>query len=538
MNDELITTSLIYNFQMVLPEIVLVVFACFIFLGGTFRANKHLWAVVSLLALACSAVVIPLSHRDVTLNSFASPIVGDALGDFVRWLSLAGGMLLVLFSWSETGDEQAGDYFGCLMIIIAGLSLVGAANELVTLFIALEMISIPTYIMLYLPKNDNATQESAVKYFMLSIFSSAILLFGFSYLYGLAGSTNLSVILYTLRSSQDVTTIPLFAQVAVIMILAGLGFKIAAVPFHFYAPDVYEGTSAGMAALLAFVPKVAGFVALIRVLGFVIPSELFVQNKPIGMALSSQIPILLWFLAAITMLVGNVLALLQNNIKRMLAYSSVAHAGYMLIALSAAPYLRNVGAFAPDGIESILYYLAAYGAMTIGAFAVISYLDNDQRPMETVDDLAGLSKTHPGISLLMVIFLFSLIGMPFTAGFTGKLLIFFGAIGVNPTGNDTNVIVLFRVLAFIAAINAAIGGWYYLRLIAMMYLRTAIKPAQPKASLPILLTIVICAILTIGLALPPGAKWMLEAVSYGSGRNIAPVPQAELNGPAQALLDR
>jgi NADH-quinone oxidoreductase subunit N len=311
---------------------------------------------------------------------------------------------------------------------------------------------------------------------------------------------------------------PAIALVALMLVVAGLGFRITAVPFHFYAPDVFQGTSLGGAALLSFVPKIAGFVALLRVLGFVLPvlpEGVLPPDGRVGLALSDQVPILLWFLAAVTMLLGNLLALLQDNLKRLLAYSSIAHAGYMLVALAVAPYLRQPGgdASGPDGLEALIYYLVAYGAMTLGAFAVITYLNTRERPVEEVDDLAGLWSSHPGIALLMVLFLFSLIGIPLTAGFTGKFLVLFGAMSVPLEGQAT----LFRVLAFIGVVNAAIGGWYYLRIIAVMYLRTPLRPLETKRAWPGLATLWICALLTIGLSIPPGADWLLSAARSAVG---------------------
>jgi NADH-quinone oxidoreductase subunit N len=283
------------------------------------------------------------------------------------------------------------------------------------------------------------------------------------------------------------------------------------VPFHFYAPDVYEGTATVVAALLAYVPKVAGFVALLRVLGFVLPWSGEAQRFSIGLGLSEQVPLLLWFLAAVTMFVGNILGLLQDNMKRLLAYSSVAHAGYMLIALAVAPYLRQ--AAGPDGLEALLFYLVAYGLMTVGAFGVIANLSTSERPVVTVDDLAGLSRSHPGIAAIMAIFLFSLIGIPLTAGFTGKLMVFFGAMAV-PSSEQAS---LFRVLALLGVINAAIGAWYYLRVLAVMYLRNPLEPLTPRPRVAGMLTLWICAILTIGLSVPPGAEWLLQAARHAAG---------------------
>lgn len=517
MGTESLNRALVEFFPRLFPEAILVAAACFAFLGATMRASRNIWYLVSLGSLTVGLLIV-LGQETVTgsvrLETLASPVVFDNLAWFIRVLAFGGGFLLVLFSWSEVPERQSADFLGCLLIAIAGLSLSGSANDAIGLFLSLEMISIPTYVLLYLPRHDEAAQEAAMKYFLLSVFSSAFLLLGFSYLYGLAGTTNLSGIVQVLGTT-DPNAPPALASVALIMVVAGLGFKITAAPFHFYAPDVYEGAPTVGAALLAFVPKAAGFVALLRVLGFVFPQAISVPAG-IGFAFGRQTPILLWFLAVITMFAGNLLALWQDNLKRLLAYSSIAHAGYMLVALAVAPYLRQSGrSGGADGVEALLYYLVAYGAMTIGAFAVISHLSTLDRPVETVDDLAGLSRTHPGIALVMVLFLFSLIGIPLTAGFTGKFLIFFGALAVP--GEEARITTLFLVLALLGMINAAIGAWYYLRIVAVMYLRASLRPVASKWCPAGLATLGICALLTLGLSLPPAADWLVRAARLASG---------------------
>lgn len=508
-----ISALLAGQFEFLLPEIILAIFACVLFLGGTWSSRGGLWACVALLGLAMAAVFLarrpdnPMSAEAI----YGTPLIFDTLGHFVRWIALATGALLVLFGWNDVPDRHAADFHACLLTIIAGTGLTALANDLVTLFLALELVSIPTYILLYLPRHDEEAQEAAMKYFYLSVLSSALMLFGFSYLYGLAGTTNIAALQQALLGATDVRQIPLIAQVALIMVVAGLGFRITAVPFHFYAPDVYQGTATVCAAMLAFVPKVVGFVALLRVLGFVLPPGLRPESGQIGMGLSDHVPVLFWFLAAVTMILGNLLALLQDNIKRLLAYSSVSHAGYMLVALASAPYLRSRGG--PDGVEALLYYLVAYGTMTIGAFAVLSYLNDGGQRVETVDDLAGLSSSHPVVALCMAIFMFSLIGIPLTAGFTGKFLIFFGAMAVP----DEHA-VLFRILALIGMINAAIGGWYYLRIVAIMYLRQPLRPLQNRYSISGVLTLGTCAVLTLAFSVPPGAQWLIHAAHKAAGR--------------------
>lgn len=522
--NELQDALLAGHFRLILPEIVLVAAACVLFLGGAFSPGRERWCwtalgglVAALLALSYTAGIAAPAGAAESVATYATPFVFDSLANLIRRVAIVAGVLFVLFSWNEVPERQTPDFLACLLVIIAGVCLTACANDLVSMFLALELISIPTYILLYLPRHDDASQEASVKYFLLSVFSSGLLLFGFSYLYGLAGTTNIAAIVHTLSAHTE-HEMPAVAQVALIMIVAGLGFRMTVAPFHFYAPDVYQGAPTVAAALLAFVPKLAGFVALVRVLGFVSSDGVLPGGGPLGMALSDQVPILLWVLAVLSMSLGNLLALLQDNLKRLLAYSSIAHAGYMLVALAAAPYMSDPAAganerggpmfFHSEGVQALLYYLVAYGVMTIGAFAVIAYLSAPDRAVENVDDLAGLGSARPHIAVITTVFLFSLIGMPLTAGFTGKFLIFFGALNIpGPASEATS----FRWLVVIGMINAAIGGWYYLRIIAVMYLRGSLKPIQPRCNRPGLVMLVVCTALTISLSIPPAANWLLDA---------------------------
>ena len=511
-----------------LPEVVLCLAACLLFLAATFRIPRAAFGVLTLLAIAGAAVALIVVRQRVPfleqageadlVNAmrYAAPVTFTPYALLFKNLALITGALLVFLGWEEGGKQHAGEYFGCLLLITAGIGLAASANDLITLFVALELVSIPTYMLLYVPRATTASQESAVKYFMLSIFSSALLLFGFSYLYGLTGSMNIPSIVETLSSGQTVslgggTAAPWrgMVLVALVMIVAGLGFKVTAVPFHFYAPDVYQGTTTPAAALLSFVPKIVGFAALIKLLGFT-------GGEGTMTALGTQVPVLLWIMAAVTMTLGNILALWQTNLKRLLAYSSVAHAGYMLIGLAVAPRLAaTLGGqtAAIGGVEATLFYLGAYGAMTLGAFAVLHLLSQNGRTVENEDDLVGLGKTHPGIALVMTLFLLSLIGIPLTAGFTGKALLFFEALGVNSgklegltkdqLAQAAEQARLYGYLALIGAINAAIAAWYYLRILAAMYLREAIDPLPKLKLSPAVVTVVLCAVLTLTLGVAP-----------------------------------
>jgi NADH-quinone oxidoreductase subunit N len=606
-NSSDILTALTGFFPAVLPEVVLGIAACVLFLGGTWRTNRHLWGGVALVALALAFLLVavpyaadrkveslrqqigqgveglskleeagkaekiaelrrdtdrlltaPLgvptiearrAHLDAVrslpgaeeeadtlaqgLNAtlHASPVLSTRLALLIRLVALLGAAVLLLFSWNEVPASQAADYHACLLFVTAGVGLTAAANDLVVLFLTLELISIPTYVMLYLCRHLEGTageeaQEAAMKYFLLSVFSSALLLFGFSYLYGLGATTNLTALHGALAIGPE-TPLPGVAVMALLMVVAGLGFRITAVPFHFYAPDVYQGTSTGMAALLAFVPKVAGFVALIRVVGLASPAELTVP----GPLLADHLPRILFILAAFTMSLGNVLALLQNNLKRLLAYSSVAHAGYMLVGLAAAPKLP-VSAGAPvGGTGAVLFYLVAYGAMTVGAFAVLHYLTpttEGGRPAEEVEDLGGLARTQPGVALLLALFLFSLIGIPLTAGFYGKFYVILAALGLPVGGAGPEAVQArelvwwFRGLALLAMLNAAVGAWYYLRIIAVMYLREPAETTARPRAWPVLTAIWACALITLGVGIYPTP--VLDAVRAAVPQQSAAPP--------------
>jgi NADH-quinone oxidoreductase subunit N len=513
------------SFTLIGPEVILVLAACILFLGGIARPSRNVWGVGAIISLALAALALLLSKSGPlrATDLFAGPLVLDNLAILIKWLAILGGAVLVLFSWNEVAENWAAEYHACVLLIVAGMCLTGAANELVVLFLALELTSIPTYVLLYLARTDRAAQESAMKYFLLSVFSSALLLFGFSYLYGIAGTTNLPAIIAALAEAGT-SAIPGLAVVALVMVIAGLGFRISAVPFHFYAPDVYQGTTTALAALLAFVPKVVGFVALVRVLGFVhlesLVRGLELPDSAPGPILSAQLPTLLWILAAVTMTLGNILALLQDNLKRLLAYSSVAHAGYMLIGLAAAAaphgFTPEAAEHASASVNAVLFYLVAYGAMTVGAFAVIACLNTPEQPVENVEDLAGLSRSHPSLALVMALFLFSLIGIPLTAGFVGKLQLFLGAMAVQNTAEAGAVdqARLFRILALIGALNAAIGAWFYLRIAVVMYLRDPARRLGAVRAGPILAAVLLCAAVTLlfGIYPEPLARKAREAL--------------------------
>jgi len=489
------------SWEFILPEIVLVATACVHFLAGPFLVSeggeapaglRHRWGGLALAGLLAAAFFW-LRASPLADAAPLGPFRLDELSWFVRGLALAGGAVLLLTAWNRTDDSRAAEHHACLLLITAGVSLVGAANDLIVLFLALELVSIPTYVMLYLGgtglgRQGAAGQEAVVKYFLLSIFSSALVLLGFAYLYGVTGTTNFTAMYAALTSGAVPPPVLVLSAAAVI---AGLCFRVTAVPFHFYAPDVFQGTSTGGAAMLSFVPKVAGFVALLRVL--TVPSY---GAGPETLAETAE-PIF-WGLAVLSMCVGNVLAFLQTDVRRLMAYSSIAHAGYMLVGLAVAPY----GSATVAGIPAMLFYLATYGAMTVGVFAILAAVragDADTDQATTTEDLAGLNTTHPLAALLMTVFLFSLTGLPPTAGFLGKLQLFFAAWSAD-TGST-------RCLAVVMAVNAAISAWYYLRPIGVMYLQAPKAGKIRPLEAPAFVGGLICAAMTIALFVAPDWLW-------------------------------
>lgn len=440
---ETITSSI----ALVVPETFLLLAGCALIGIGAFLSgprpgeesknrNRWGWTMLGLLVVTAG---IGLLRGDSSEPMARGLFRFDETSRACEQLTLLGGVLLVLMGWSNAPARALPEYYGSLAILLSGLAFVGSANDLTTLFLALELVSIPTYVLLSVCRRDVNGREAMLKYFTLSSFSSCIFLLGLSYLYGIAGSTDLESIARALtqHSSSLVT-------VALTLVLCGLAFRATVVPFHFYASDVFAGTSLTMAALLSYLPKIAGFVAILRIAGGV--------SLEAGAPTLSMTPVLL--LAGLTMTVGNALALVQTNWRRLLAYSSVAHSGYLLVGVA--------GVLSANVSPEVVYgYLAVYGAMTLGAFAITIGLQSRPRPMERIEDLRGLVTRSPLAAFGLLICLISLIGLPLTGGFWAKLGIFLSAIATDVPS--------MRVLAVLMALNAAIAAAYYLRVAAVLF---------------------------------------------------------------------
>ncbi|MEN6407567.1 MAG: NADH-quinone oxidoreductase subunit N [Thermoguttaceae bacterium] len=463
------------NLPSLAPEMIVVAVAAAIFLAGAFWDARRLWGWIAWAALASAALALGF---------------GPAPG-LVRWLALGFGWLLV----SLAARSAAAESVGSLLVSIAGWMLVARADDLATLFVGLEMVSIPTYVLLALGRRDAEGQESTAKYFFLSVLSSAVLLYGFSFFYGVTGSIELSAI----RTAMP-TGFEAFDRLAAGLIFAGLCFKITAVPFQFYAPDVYEGNTYPNAALLSVVPKAAGLAAMVKLLVIALPCPgAFVWQMVVAVSILS-------------MTLGNVLALWQENLRRMLAYSSIAQSGYLLIGLAVA--MGGVASGRWDGIAAMWFYFITYAAATTGAMAVLEYLGRSDRRLDGIEELAGLGRTRPAAAAVLAVCLLGLTGVPPLAGFWGKLLLFGGALNVAGSAQ-----LWFIALAVVGVLNAAVGAAYYLRVVAVLYFRTPLATPRTEGGRGAWIAAVVCALLTVAIGVWPGpwraavGRWSVETKS-------------------------
>ncbi len=501
--------------RFLMPEMVLVAVATLVYLGGAFVASRGIWSWIAAAGIGAAALALWQPHAEPGML-----IHGDFFATYVRWLVLALGMLWVMLSARSAAEGAAAEYYGSLLMVIAGLMITSIAADLVLLFLGLELISIPTYLLLYLARRDPASQEVTTKYFFLSVLASALLLYGFSFLYGVAGTTRLDALQMVL---QDALAKPdgaaaafrSLAALGLVLVFAGLGFRLAAVPFHFYAPDVFQGTTHGNAALLSAAPKIAAVVALVRIVA--------IAMSELDPAIGWQIAVVL---ALVTMTLGNVLALWQDNVRRLMAYSSIAHGGYMLIglavALAAAKGAASVGDF--DGVAAMILYLTVYALATTGIFAALAYLGRSGEQLNDVDELAGLARTRPLAAFALAVCLFSLTGIPPLAGFWGKLTLFSGALGISSPSSATPFQTWFLVLAIGGVLNAAIAAAYYLRLVAAMYFRSPASTPHAQGGIGAWAAMVVCAVCVTAAGLYPAplVRNTQHAADDAQGKGIAP----------------
>lgn len=440
------------------PELTLLTGAIVVLLSGL-APSPRLRGAAGWLAVLTVLAALLIAWNMGPPHSARLGMRFDDLSWYVRLIALSIGLLVLLIHLHLPAPDERGDMFAMILFSLLGILLTGLADDLVLLFLAMELVSVPTYVLVAASRGDIRAQEAGVKYFFLGALSSALMVYGFSFIYGASGTTALSDVYLHGWSG--------YLALGLVLAFAGMAFKIVAVPFHVYAADVYQGAASPVTGLLGFFPKVAGFVALVKLLWLIQPPEAVAA----GWEMPNAAFVFLWVAAAATMTLGNVLGLMQTNVKRMLAYSSVAHSGYMLLAVLVGPVTG--GAALRDGVSAMLFYIVVYGAMNLGVFAVLAMLRSGGRAAEALDDLAGLARQQPMAALGLTICVFSLLGMPPTAGFTGKVYIFTGALAADATHGHRGALM---ALAIIGLLNSAVAAAYYLRIVAACYLREPQRP--------------------------------------------------------------
>src|SRR5580704_13457869 len=434
----------------ILPEMILTIAGVLVmFMEAVFTndGQRKIYGPFSIVALL-AALVASLSASGEPGAAFSNMLIIDGFASFFRALVIAIGVIAILSSIEYLRREKSagGEYYALILFSIVGQCVMVTANELIMIFIGLEISSIASYVLAGYLRDDPRNNESALKYFLLGSFATAFLLYGVAWIYGLTGSTNLDHI----RSALQTSTPPLaLAGAAAALMFVGFGFKISAAPFQIWAPDVYQGAPSPVSGFLSVGPKAAAFAILLRVF-----------MTAFGPIASTWTPFV-WVVALATMIVGNFAAILQSNIKRLLAYSSIAHAGYVLVAVTA-----NSGA----GSAAAMFYLAAYAFTNIGAFAVIAYFSRQGEKYVAIEDFAGLAQRQPAMAAMMTIFMLSLIGVPLTGGFFGKFYIFKAAL-------DSNLV----WLTVLGLLNSAVAAYYYLRILVVMYFR---EPGEAAENIP------------------------------------------------------
>src|SRR5437899_742410 len=462
------------DFYRVLPELLWCGFGVLLMLLQPLTKNRAVLAVVAFIGAAAGTASSLLGVRYAGMGFFGL-IQSDTFSLFFHVLVGAVAVLVILVAEPYLSRERLApaEFYALVLFATAGMGVLASAQELLTAFIGLEMSSISSYVLAGYRRESLKAGESAMKYFLLGSFATAFFLYGIALVYGATGTTRLSQM-----SAADPGGNLL--RLGLALILIGLGFKVAAAPFQVWTPDVYEGAPTPVTALFSAGPKAAAFALLLRIFSTVPAANEFWFWA-------------FWILAALTMFVGNLGALVQTNVKRMLAYSSIAHAGYILVAFCAVAFTRGDDERLTAGVAAVLYYLLAYALVKLGAFTVVSHLGGAGEKRLDLNDYAGLGQRQPVAAAALSLYLLSLLGLPVTAGFLGKFYIFKAAIHSNLIW-----------LAVLMAINSVIGAYYYLRLIVIMYMRDS-QPGVDRIPFPasVNLVLMITALGTVYFGLFP-----------------------------------
>ena len=475
------------NLLPIMPEALLALMGMVLLLFGVAQGDRGYrtmtWYVI-LTFITAGAMLLRFPEHEIL--SFGGMFITEPFARFMKLLILVGASLALLLSISYTARERINRFEYPILILFStlGMFMMVSANDLIALYMGLELQSLPLYVLAALNRSNMKSAESGIKYFVLGALSSGLLLYGCSMVYGFAGTTNFTSIAAMLGNGE----LPHAGLIiGVVFILAGLAFKVSAVPFHMWAPDVYEGAPSSVVAFFAMVPKIAAMAVLLRLS----------MNAFGGIAEQWQQVIV--FISMASMIVGAVAAIAQTNIKRLMAYSSIGHMGYALIGLAVA----NV-----EGVRSLMLYMTIYMIMTGGVFAIILMMVRKGQQAENIEDLAGLAKYNPVMALCMTLFMFSMAGIPPLAGFFGKLFIFQVAIAEG-----------YYTLALVGVLSSVVAAYYYLRIIKVMYFDEATNQLDAVDDVPSALVMRGTAVFSVGFIV---VAWpFFEAIGYAAERLLS-----------------
>ena len=469
------TTAALYpSILASLPEITVVAGACILLILGRFVHKQQdyvlVWACVSVVLLAALGTFLLAGE---VRPAYAGMFIADRFAAFFKFVFYFATILTFLLSQKYADIEGIGssEYYVLLLFALSGMMIMASASDLLSIYVGLELMVLSTYVLTGFLRREQRSNEAALKYVILGAVSTGIFLYGVSLVYGLTGTTQLD------RMAAAVTGNPLDPALllAVVFIVAGLVFKVGAVPFHMWVPDVYEGAPTTITSFMSVGPKAAGFAVILRV--FLNP-----------LVAASDVWIIVAVIAVATMALGSFAALVQDNFKRLLAYSSIAHAGFAIFGVVAG---------STDGIASVMLYLLIYAFMNLGIFGVVIMMRNGDFSGEVIEDYAGLAKLHPGLALLMLLYLFSLAGIPPTAGFFAK---FYVLVALVERG--------FVVLAVIAVLLSAVAAYFYIRIVMIIFMREPQRAFEPALTPLVRATFAVTVAGTIGIGLFP--SWFLR----------------------------
>lgn len=468
------------NLEPLIPFLVVSGWACVLLLIDLFipRDRKGITAILAAAGMAAAFVLVVLDYKQIR-TTFDGMIVQDGFSSFLQLVFLGVGVVAIAqaYDYVKRRDILKGEYFTLLLFATSGMILMAQAGDLIVVFLAIELLSIPLYILSGFARPESQSEEAAMKYFLLGAFASSFVVYGIALVYGATGTTNIEGILAITQMGIDNSGLLLLGAS---LIMVGLGFKVAVVPFHMWTPDVYQGAPTSVTAFMSVGAKAGGFAALLRVFLVAFPS------------IATEWRLITLGVSVVTLVWGNVAAIAQANIKRMLAYSSIAHAGYILMVLPAAAELD----LAPDAVSAALFYILAYAFSNLGAWGVVLALERAEGKGLSIDDYAGLGAKKPGLALAMAIFMLSLTGVPPTAGFIGKFYIFRSVVDAGLIG-----------LALVGVITSLISAYYYLRVVVVMYMREGEPEVRSEGWLNA--TLWVTAIGTFILGILPGPLLLL-----------------------------